>query len=287
MSAVIARRSASDASGGRLIVVAALVVVDLGRGVARAPIAAVAYERHHGALQVRLDRQRAWRLAAARRSAACCRPYWVFTALPVDLQRQAAGRLRLARLDLRAGPRPADRRVAAPAARHRSGRPQLRAVPHRHRARVADGAAADRARHAGAAARPAVARRSSSSTARSTTALTAESVRGRLPEPAAAVAVRAAADAASGLVDRLKLQTLDLRNRIAPILRDRLPRWGRGRVDTFNPYKAIQFNWRARSAAARRADRRGRLSVALEPGAARRHAPALGRQQRRRSTSAT
>jgi mono/diheme cytochrome c family protein len=46
-----------------------------------------------------------------------------------------------------------------------------------------------------------------------------------------------------GLIDRLKGQTLDLRNRIAPILSDSLPRWGRGRVDTFNPYKAIQFNW--------------------------------------------
>jgi hypothetical protein len=26
-------------------------------------------------------------------------------------------------------------------------------------------------------------------------------------------------------------------------LDDAVPRWGRGRVDTFNPYKAIQFNW--------------------------------------------
>ena len=47
----------------------------------------------------------------------------------------------------------------------------------------------------------------------------------------------------AGLIDRLKLQTLDLRNRIEPILRESTPRWGRGRVDTFNPYKAIQFNW--------------------------------------------
>ena len=47
----------------------------------------------------------------------------------------------------------------------------------------------------------------------------------------------------AGLVDRLKTQTLALRNRIAPILSDSTPRWGRGRVDTFNPYKAIQFNW--------------------------------------------
>ena len=46
-----------------------------------------------------------------------------------------------------------------------------------------------------------------------------------------------------GFVDRLKLQTLNLHNRIAPLLADSVPRWGRGRVDTFNPYKAIQFNW--------------------------------------------
>ena len=46
-----------------------------------------------------------------------------------------------------------------------------------------------------------------------------------------------------GVMDRLKVQTLDLRNRIAPLLGDGVPRWGRGRVDTFNPYKAIQFNW--------------------------------------------
>jgi hypothetical protein len=47
-----------------------------------------------------------------------------------------------------------------------------------------------------------------------------------------------------GLINRLKLQTLDLSNRIAPVLGDAVPRWGRGRVDTFNPYKSIQFNWR-------------------------------------------
>jgi mono/diheme cytochrome c family protein len=47
----------------------------------------------------------------------------------------------------------------------------------------------------------------------------------------------------AGLVDRLKIAALDLENRISPILGDRVPRWGRGRVDTFNPYKAIQFNW--------------------------------------------
>ena len=46
-----------------------------------------------------------------------------------------------------------------------------------------------------------------------------------------------------GLVDRLKITTLNLRNRIAPVLADTVPKWGRGRVDTFNPYKSVQFNW--------------------------------------------
>jgi len=46
------------------------------------------------------------------------------------------------------------------------------------------------------------------------------------------------------LVQRLKLQTLELQNRIGPLLNGPYPSWGRGGVDTFNPYKAIQFNWR-------------------------------------------
>jgi hypothetical protein len=46
-----------------------------------------------------------------------------------------------------------------------------------------------------------------------------------------------------GLVERLKTVTLELRNRMEPALSHALPDWGRGRVDTFNPYKAIQFNW--------------------------------------------
>lgn len=46
------------------------------------------------------------------------------------------------------------------------------------------------------------------------------------------------------VIQRTKLETLSLRNRIGPLLNDpTLPQWGRGRVDTFNPYKAIQFNW--------------------------------------------
>ncbi len=59
-------------------------------------------------------------------------PYEVFKALPADLQRQAAGRARVRRADCRAGARPAHRRVAAPPARDRSGRVQLRVVPFRN-----------------------------------------------------------------------------------------------------------------------------------------------------------
>ena len=72
--------------------------------------------------------------------------------------------------------------------------------------------------------------------------LTTDNIRGRLPKSGGPSLFERALLRA-GLVDRLKIQTLALRNRIAPILSDRLPRWGRGRVDTFNPYKAIQFNW--------------------------------------------
>ena len=46
-----------------------------------------------------------------------------------------------------------------------------------------------------------------------------------------------------GLIDRLKAQVSDLQSRTAPVLGDGVPRWGRGRVDTFNPYKSVQFNW--------------------------------------------
>jgi hypothetical protein len=75
--------------------------------------------------------------------------------------------------------------------------------------------------------------------------VTAASIRGRFPEkdgPALLERLLFAVEA-FGVVDRLKSQTLDLRNRIAPILGDEALRWGHGRVDTFNPYKAIQFNW--------------------------------------------
>ena len=71
---------------------------------------------------------------------------------------------------------------------------------------------------------------------------TVESIRGRLPETGGPSAFERLL-LRVGFVDRLKLQTLNLYNRISPLLDRSIPRWGRGRVDTFNPYKAIQFNW--------------------------------------------
>jgi hypothetical protein len=68
-------------------------------------------------------------------------------------------------------------------------------------------------------------------------------VRGRLQQNGVSISLFERMLLRFGLVDRLKIQTLELRNRIAPILGSAVPRWGRGRVDTFNPYKAIQFNW--------------------------------------------
>ena len=72
--------------------------------------------------------------------------------------------------------------------------------------------------------------------------LTADAVRGRLPRQGGPSIVERVL-LRTGLMDRLKLQTLDLRNRIGPIVTAQSLQWGRGRVDTFNPYKAIQFNW--------------------------------------------
>jgi hypothetical protein len=47
----------------------------------------------------------------------------------------------------------------------------------------------------------------------------------------------------AALIQRLKLQTLEQQNRMGYALNPPIPAWGRGRVDTFNPYKSLQFNW--------------------------------------------
>jgi len=45
------------------------------------------------------------------------------------------------------------------------------------------------------------------------------------------------------LIPRIRETTRQLNERIQVLLNDQVPAWGAGRVDTFNPYKAIQFNW--------------------------------------------
>jgi len=72
--------------------------------------------------------------------------------------------------------------------------------------------------------------------------LTADAIKGRLPKKGGpSLFERALLD--FGLIERLKVTTLNLRNRIGPTMADTVPKWGRGRVDTFNPYKSVQFNW--------------------------------------------
>ena len=45
------------------------------------------------------------------------------------------------------------------------------------------------------------------------------------------------------LIPLVRETTLQLRSRIAMLLSDNAFKWGAGRVDTFNPYKTLQFNW--------------------------------------------
>ena len=73
--------------------------------------------------------------------------------------------------------------------------------------------------------------------------VTAENIRGHFEASGQRVSLFERILLRVGLVDRLKVQTLELRNRMQPSLGGNLPDWGRGRVDTFNPYKAVQFNW--------------------------------------------
>lgn len=45
------------------------------------------------------------------------------------------------------------------------------------------------------------------------------------------------------VIPRTREQTLQLSRRLALLMSDRVTEWGPGRVDTFNPYKGMQFNW--------------------------------------------
>jgi hypothetical protein len=48
----------------------------------------------------------------------------------------------------------------------------------------------------------------------------------------------------SVLVNQVKLTTLRLQQRIGLLFGPDVTPWGAGRVDTFNPYKSLQFNWK-------------------------------------------
>jgi len=45
------------------------------------------------------------------------------------------------------------------------------------------------------------------------------------------------------LISQVKLTVLGLQQKIGVLMQDDVTAWGRGRVDTFNPYKSIEFNW--------------------------------------------
>ena len=45
------------------------------------------------------------------------------------------------------------------------------------------------------------------------------------------------------VIPRTREQTLQLSQRLALLMGDKVTEWGAGRVDTFNPYKGLQFNW--------------------------------------------
>jgi mono/diheme cytochrome c family protein len=47
----------------------------------------------------------------------------------------------------------------------------------------------------------------------------------------------------TALLDQVRTASLRQQSRSGVLLSGVVPAWGRGRVDTFNPYKAIQFNW--------------------------------------------
>ena len=81
------------------------------------------------------------------------------------------------------------------------------------------------------------------------------------------------------IFSRVQSALLDLAQRLSFI--NRQQDWGPGRVDTFNPYKAIQFGQSLdeKSHHRRSTERRVRLSLDLASTSARGHEFALGRQQ--------
>ena len=196
----------------------AVVARRLGRRVASRADRPVDVRRHRGALQVRIDRQRARRLAAAARSAACCRR----TGCSRRCRRSAATSCRAA--TRRSGSSSSPGRTCRSASRGGGGSASIRS-----------GLTARSATPARCATRPAAAPRIVLGMPAQQLDLQAfVAVRARLharqprspptrPRPPAEIAAGPSLFERVllrvGLVDRLKIQTLDLRNRIAPILR--------------------------------------------------------------------
>jgi hypothetical protein len=73
--------------------------------------------------------------------------------------------------------------------------------------------------------------------------LTADNLLGKIEEAGGALGALDEFLYRVALVNQVKLTVLNLQGKIAPLLGPDVTAWGRGRVDTFNPYKSIQFNW--------------------------------------------
>jgi hypothetical protein len=72
---------------------------------------------------------------------------------------------------------------------------------------------------------------------------TADNVLGRIAESGVRLGPLDRAAYRYAVIPRTRETTLQLAQRLSLIMGDKVPAWGRGRVDTFNPYKGVQFNW--------------------------------------------
>ena len=241
----------------------------------------VVYDDDHRALQVRFDRQRARRFAAApgrRRAAAVLG----VQGAAVDLPREAARRLRIGRPLHRArdGICRSASRAAGVSASIRSDSTAPSAIPApcatrltRRRASCLGMPCASARPPGPGQVRPRVLARQPADAGKRAGARRRDGRR-------RAVAVRAPAAALrpGGSAEDAGARICATGSRRCSS--DRVPPWGRGRVDTFNPYKAIQFNWPLDRLPPSELIGATDYPSLVEPGAARRHAAALGRRQR-------
>ncbi len=73
--------------------------------------------------------------------------------------------------------------------------------------------------------------------------MTADNVRGKIKERGGHLGFIEGLLYRYALIDQIKMASLRQQRRSGLLLTAAVPAWGRGRVDTFNPYKGIQFNW--------------------------------------------